>query len=140
MTLIQVSYDFSTPQTSVSGSVAEGLGISLNIGLSAAGPQGPVGPVGPQGIQGVQGPVGPQGIQGEVGPIGPVGPVGPQGVQGEQGIQGLQGIQGVQGSAGPGVASGGTMHQVLLKASDNDYDTTWDSLPSLTLIFQNQLL
>lgn len=58
---------------------------------------------------------GPQGIQGEIGPQGP------------QGIQGIQGIQGETGPAGPGVITGGTTNQVLVKASNTDYDMQWVS-------------
>lgn len=34
-------------------------------------------------------------------------------------------VPGVQGASGPGVASGGTSGQVLIKQSSSDYDTTW---------------
>lgn len=77
------------------------------------------GPQGPQGIQGIQGPAGLDGIQG------PAGPQGPQGEQGIQGIQGPAGEQGEQGVPGQGVASGGTVGQVLIKKSNNDYETEW---------------
>jgi hypothetical protein len=91
--------------------------------------------VGPQGIQGIQGPQGPQGntgtqgIQGPQGPQGESGIQGPSGNTGTQGIQGPQGLQGLQGLVGPGVASGGTIGQILVKASSSDYDTAW-SIPS----------
>jgi len=67
-------------------------------------------------------------FKGDTGPQGPQGPTGPQGAtgpQGEQGIQGNTGPQGPQGPTGAGVASGGTTGQILNKASNNDYDTTW---------------
>jgi hypothetical protein len=35
------------------------------------------------------------------------------------------GPQGPQGIAGAGVATGGTAGQILIKASSNDFDTTW---------------
>lgn len=35
------------------------------------------------------------------------------------------GSQGIQGPAGPGVAAGGLMGQVLTKSTDADYDTVW---------------
>ena len=34
-------------------------------------------------------------------------------------------VPGVQGAPGPGVASGGTSGQVLIKQSSSDYDTIW---------------
>ena len=53
------------------------------------------------------------------------GPQGIQGIQGIQGEQGIQGIQGIQGVAGPGVATGGTAGQVLVKVNGSNYNTTW---------------
>ena len=74
----------------------------VNIGAieGPAGPQGPEGPEGPAGADGEQGP------QGETGPAGPTGPTGP---------------------AGAGIIAGGTTGQVLMKNSDDDYDTKWGS-------------
>ena len=83
------------------------------------GPEGPQGPQGEQGIQGIQGPKGDTGLQG---------PQGPKGDQGVQGPQGEQGVQGPTGPVGPGVPSGGTLGQLLLKNSDSvDYSTRWES-------------
>ena len=114
-----------------------------------AGPQGPIGPEGPQGPAGEkgdtgdigpQGPIGPEGPQGpagekgdtgERGPIGPEGPIGPKGNTGAQGAEGPQGPigetgpKGDPGPAGPGVPTGGTAGQVLVKKSGIDYDTEW---------------
>jgi len=108
-----------------------------------AGPIGPGGPEGPQGPQGIQGdpgpagpqgdigPAGPEGPQGVAGPTGPVGPQGPQGeagpagVQGDPGPAGPQGPAGAQGPAGPGIATGGSVGQVLQKIGANDYETGW---------------
>jgi hypothetical protein len=54
-----------------------------------------------------------------------------QGLQGEpgpQGIEGPKGDTGDTGPAGPGVAAGGSVGQVLVKASGDDYDTAWKTL------------
>jgi hypothetical protein len=42
-----------------------------------------------------------------------------------KGPKGDQGPQGLRGSPGIGLVSGGSSGQVLTKASDSDYDTTW---------------
>lgn len=52
---------------------------------------------------------------------------GPQGAQGAQGNQGFQGTQGTQGTQGPGVPTGGTTGQALIKNSGTNYDTGWQS-------------
>lgn len=62
------------------------------------------------------------------GPQGNEGPQGPQGLQGERGEQGQKGDTGEQGATGPGVASGGTTGQYLVKSSDANYDTQWVDL------------
>lgn len=54
-------------------------------------------------------------------------------LQGQQGAQGDQGDQGEQGPRGYGVSPGGTTGQVLIKNSDDDYDTVWQD-PSETTI------
>lgn len=66
------------------------------------------------------GPEGPQGETGATGATGATGPEGPQGPQGEMGIQ---------GAPGEGVPAGGTTGQALLKASADNYDTEWVTLP-----------
>jgi len=68
------------------------------------------------------GPVGPQGPQGPTGPVGPEGPQGPAGT-----------ATGETGATGPGVASGGTTGQYLVKSSNNDYETSWSTLPAASL-------
>lgn len=104
------------------------------------GPVGPVGPQGEQGIQGETGATGPQGPTGATGPAGatgatgPEGPQGPAGPQGEQGVQGPQGPAGPQGPVGQGVPSGGTTGQVLVKSSNNDYETEWENPTDLGII------
>lgn len=52
-----------------------------------------------------------------------------QGMKGDQGDQGPAGPQGDPGPAGPGVAAGGTTGQLLAKASNANYDTTWVNDP-----------
>ncbi len=69
-----------------------------------------------------------QGIKGEKGDKGDTGAQGIQGEKGDKGDKGdtgAQGVQGEQGETGAGVAEGGTTGQVLVKASNTDYDTTW---------------
>lgn len=61
-------------------------------------------------------------------PQGPQGPVGPQG---DTGPQGPVGPQGATGATGPGVASGGSAGQVLVKNSGTNYDTAWNTLSTL---------
>jgi hypothetical protein len=68
-------------------------------------------------------PAGEQGIQGETGPQGP------KGDTGAQGPQGIQGERGPQGEPGEGVPAGGTTGQMLVKATDADYDTEWTYPP-----------
>ena len=53
------------------------------------------------------------------------GPAGPQGPAGADGAQGPQGETGPAGETGQGIAAGGDQYQVLVKASDTDYDTEW---------------
>lgn len=70
---------------------------------------------------------------GPVGPVGPTGATGATGATGPQGPQGIQGIQGATGATGAGVASGGTTGQYLVKSSNNNYETTWSTLPAASL-------
>ena len=48
-----------------------------------------------------------------------------QSFQGPQGPRGPTGATGATGATGPGVASGGTSGQVLIKNSSTNYDTVW---------------
>ncbi len=59
---------------------------------------------------------------GVVGPQGPTGPVGPEGAAGPEGPV---------GPVGPGVAEGGGVGQLLVKATGDDYDTEWTSEPTV---------
>lgn len=122
------------------------------------GLKGDAGATGPQGTQGIQGEQGPQGVQGltgatgetglqgekgDKGDTGPTGPQGEQGLKGDTGAAGAQGAagavgptgatgatgsQGAKGDTGPGVASGGTEGQVLFKASNDDFETSWNTV------------
>lgn len=87
-----------------------------------------IGPQGLTGPQGAQGPVGPQGPQGLQGPTGLTGPQGPQGIAGPTGPQG---VAGAPGAPGLGVPAGGTVGQVLAKASTTDYDTNWTNVATI---------
>jgi hypothetical protein len=50
-----------------------------------------------------------------------------QSYQGPQGPRGPTGATGATGATGPGVASGGTAGQVLIKNSSTNYDTAWSN-------------
>lgn len=53
--------------------------------------------------------------------------IGAQGPQGIQGIQGVKGDKGDKGDTGEGVHPGGTTNQVLVKNSNDDFDTSWQT-------------
>lgn len=99
------------------------------------GPAGPAGPPGPKGDPGPStGVEGPKGDKGDPGIAGPKGDKGDPGVKGDTGAQGVQGVKGdtgaagaagTAGPAGPGVKIGGTLDQILAKASAVDFDTKW---------------
>ena len=120
----------------------------INVTLS----KGPKGDKGDTGAQGVTGPQGPQGEQGEQGIQGPASSPAPAPsvsvgttttgaagsnasvVDGDAGTglllnftvpQGATGPTGPQGSVGPGVASGGSVGQALVKVDGTDYNTQW---------------
>lgn len=60
--------------------------------------------------------------------------------QGPQGVQGIQGPMGPSGVTGPGVPTGGTTAQRLVKKSDVNFDTEWVdqlSLPDKQVVFQD---
>lgn len=54
-----------------------------------------------------------------------------KGDTGATGPQGPQGAQGPKGDTGEGVPTGGLKSQVLIKSSDADYDTEWESILGL---------
>jgi len=59
-----------------------------------------------------------------------IGPRGEIGQTGAQGQTGAEGPMGPSGSDGLGVPIGGTIGQVLLKASNTDGDTSWSDAPA----------
>lgn len=77
------------------------------------------------GVEGPAGPAGPMGPAGPAGADGAPGPQGPQGPAGADGAEGPPGPAGATGPAGPGVAAGGTTGQMLVKASGDDFATSW---------------
>lgn len=97
-----------------------GQWISLSVGSSgppgATGPTGPTGATGPPGTNGTNGTNGATGAQGPPGTTGATGPAGPTGAP---------------GPTGPGVAIGGSIGQLLTKASGTDFDTNWQTLHPL---------
>jgi hypothetical protein len=89
----------------------------------STGPPGATGPTGPAGADStVPGPPGAQGVKGDKGDQGDPGPTG---ATGSQGPAGSTGPTGATGATGPGVAPGGTLDQVLAKASATDFATKW---------------
>ena len=78
--------------------------------------------------------VGAKGEQGNVGPTGPAGPTGPTGADST-----VIGPTGPTGATGPGVATGGTIGQVLTKSSSTNYDTEWTDI-NLEIIEDNLIL
>ena len=86
-----------------------------------------IGPTGPQGIQGVKGS---RGLQGATGAEGPQGAKGSRGLQGPTGPQGPQGIRGPRGR---GIPSGGLPGQILVKNTEEEYDTKWSFASQLSI-------
>ena len=91
------------------------------------GDTGDTGPTGPQGPKGDTGDTGPTGPKGDTGDTGPQGPKGDTGDTGPQGPKGDTGDAGPTGPTGPGVPNGGAAGQMLVKNSNTDQDTKWDS-------------
>jgi hypothetical protein len=48
-------------------------------------------------------------------------------IVGPQGLTGATGSTGATGATGPGVASGGTANQFLIKVDGTDYNTAWSN-------------
>ena len=68
-----------------------------------------------------------KGPQGDKGDPGEQGIQGPKGDKGDPGEQGPAGLQGLKGDPGEGLPIGGTTGQVLVKKSDKDFDTEWQT-------------
>jgi hypothetical protein len=103
-----------------------------------------------KGVEGAQGPVGPQGPQGPQGTAATVtagttttGAAGTNAIVTNSGTSSAavfdftipRGDTGATGATGAGVATGGTTGQVLVKASNVNYDTTWATITG-TLVYQ----
>lgn len=131
-------------------------GIKGDTGLTGAqGIQGETGLTGEQGIQGIQGIQGVQGVKGDTGAQGPQGLTGLSAYQVAQlngftgteaewlatleGDVGPQGPIGETGPAGPGLATGGTEGQIIVKVDDTDYNTMWvdNYAPDTRIIVKN---
>jgi len=128
---------------------------SLQNVANLGGPTGPVGPVGPQGPTGPAATVQVQsttttapGTNANVINIGSTTaaylefyiPRGDVGATGATGATGPVGPQGPQGVPGVGVPTGGTTGQILYKVSNTDFDTSWESVPTLGVAsFQTSL-
>jgi len=113
----------------------------INIDHGMIGPQGPQGQTGAQGPQGATGAAATIAVgattTGAAGTPAAVTNTGtssaavfnftiPQGIKGDTGNTGPKGDT---GATGAGVATGGTTGQVLVKASNTNYDTTWTAIP-----------
>ena len=113
------------------------------------GDKGDTGDTGPRGLQGVKGDPGargsdgadgtdgargPKGDDGAKGDQGDPGPTGPRGVAGRDGAAGMQGVKGDKGDdgdAGPGLPTGGTDGQIILKDGTSNYATKWGDQESI---------
>lgn len=128
------------------------------------GSTGPTGPQGPRGFTGATGATGPQGPSGasptvtasatvdssigtpsvsvvksgtELAPNFAFAFHNLKGAQGETGSQGIQGPQGETGPAGPGIASGGSVGQILYKNGAGDYLTDWEDNTAGIVFYDN---
>lgn len=95
-------------------------------GVKAPGPTGPTGPQGNAGVAGPTGPTGPAGSNGTAGATGPTGPTGPKGE--DSAVVGPAGPTGPAGDSGPGLPTGGSVGQVPIKDSTDDFDTVWGDI------------
>jgi hypothetical protein len=93
----------------------------------AQGDKGPEGKPGLNGLDGLRGPIGAQGFKGDKGDKGDKGEKGDRGDKGDKGDKGDRGLGGLRGLPGAGLPRGGTTGQVPVKASNNDFDVTWQN-------------
>ncbi len=61
---------------------------------------------------------------------------GPAGVKGDTGATGATGLT---GATGVGIPTGGTTGQALLKNSSTNYDTAWQTIPTVAVIIQDSV-
>jgi hypothetical protein len=95
---------------------------------------GPTGPTGPTGADGTIGVDGATGATGATGVTGPTGPTGVQGVVYGTSEPADTGVVWLDSDAtGPFIPNGGTTGQYLGKASDTDYDLSWQNIPDTGL-------
>ena len=67
-------------------------------------------------------------------------PKGDKGEKGDKGDDGLNGGKGEQGDTGYALPAGGAEGQVLVKESNDDYETTWKDPSSLTINLENEIM
>lgn len=126
------------------------------------GPQGPIGNTGPRGLQGIQGIQGEPGqtpnitadgtVDNNIGTpsvnisktgtdLNPVFHFAFSNIKGAKGDTGdastVPGPQGPEGPAGPGIASGGSVGQILYKNGAGDYLTDWEDLTGDIVSYDN---
>jgi hypothetical protein len=94
--------------------------------FTTPGPQGTQGITGATGAAGATGATGAQGPKGDTGDTGATGPAGAASTV--PGPQGETGATGATGATGPGVATGGTTGQYLVKVDGTNYNTQWSTL------------
>ena len=67
-------------------------------------------------------------------------PKGDKGEKGDKGDDGLNGGKGEQGDTGYALPAGGAEGQVLVKESNNDYETVWKDSSSLTINLEEEIM
>jgi hypothetical protein len=90
----------------MSGVVKTYIGTTQTFPATGSGSAGPAGPPGNDGADGADG---------------------APGADGADGADGANGAPGLPGAAGPGVAAGGTVGQVLTKIDSTNYNTNWQT-------------
>jgi hypothetical protein len=99
--------------------------------MGLRGYTGSIGHTGYTGDTGVTGYTGDTGYTGHTGDTGDTGVTGYTGHTGTPGLIGDTGNTGVTGPIGIGIPNGGLEGQFLIKASNNDYDTSWRTVTEL---------